>query len=76
MEITHHFLFLEKLRNKFFEEAKRRDELEGIVNEKWKSTKAPDFEGNIFEAAAKGKLTSIIYLLANGANVNEKYQND
>jgi len=67
---------MEKLRNKFFEEAKRRDELEGIVNEKWKSTKAPDFEGNIFEAAAKGKLTSIIYLLANGANVNEKYQND
>jgi len=42
---------------------------------KWKSKKAPDFEGNIFEAAAKGKLTSIIYLLANGTNVNEKFPN-
>jgi len=41
---------------------------------KWKSTKAPDFESNIFEAAAKGKLTSIIYMLANGTNGNEKYQ--
>jgi len=67
---------MEKLKNKFIEEAKRREELEGIVNEKWKSTKAPDFEGNIFEAAAKGKLTSIIYLLAKGKNVNERFPND
>jgi len=43
------------------------------VNGKWKSTKTADFEANIFEAAANGKLTSIIYLLANGANVNQKY---
>jgi len=53
---------------------KQKEEYERIG--KWKSTKAPDFEGNIFEAAAKGKLTSIIYLLANGTNVNEKYQNN
>jgi len=66
---------MEKLKNKYIE-AKRREELVGIVNEKWKSTKAPDFEENIFEAAAKGKLTSLIYLLANGTNVDEKYQKD
>jgi len=41
--------------------------------EKWKSTIAPDFEGNIFEAAAKGKLRSIIYLLAHGTNVNKMF---
>ena len=35
-----------------------------------------DFEDNIFEAAAKGNLTSIIYLLANGTKVNEKFQKD
>jgi len=35
-----------------------------------------DFEDNIFEAAAKGNITSIIYLLANGTKVNEKYQKD
>ena len=39
-----------------------------------KSTKAYDFDGNIFEAAIKGKLTSIIFLLANGTFVNVKYQ--
>ena len=37
-----------------------------------KLIKPSDFEENIFEAAAKGKLTSIIYLLANGSNVNSK----
>ena len=54
------------------EEEKQKGEIESIG--KWKLTKAPDFEGNIFEAAAKGKLTSIIYLLANGTNVNERFQ--
>jgi len=54
------------------EERKKQEEFEKYG--KWKSTKAPDFEGDIFEAAAKGKLTSIIYLLANGIKVNEKYQ--
>jgi len=39
---------------------------------KWKFEKAPDFTGNIFEAAKDGKLTSVIYLLANGTNVNSK----
>jgi len=68
---------VEKLKNKFIEEdQRRREEYEGVVNGKWKSTKAPDFESNIFEAAAKGKLTSIMYLLANGTNVNEEYQED
>jgi len=65
---------MEELKNKFTEEENRREVFEGIVNGKWKSTKAPDFEGNIFEAAAKGKLTSLIYLLANGTNMDEKYQ--
>jgi len=55
------------------EERKQKEEFERIG--KWKSTKAPDFEGNIFEAAAKGKLTSIIYLLANGTNVNAFFSN-
>jgi len=55
---------------------KRKEEIQGIRSGKWKKMKAPDFEGNIFEASAKGKLTSIIYLLANGTNVNEKYPND
>jgi len=36
------------------------------------STKAPDFIGDIFEVAKDGKLTSVIYLLANGTNVNSK----
>ena len=46
------------------------------MNGKWKSKKAPDFEGNIFEAAVKGKLIRMIILLANGTNVNEKYSKD
>jgi len=58
---------IEEFKNKFIEE------YEGIVKGKWKSTKAPDFESNIFDAAAKGKLTSIIYLLANGNKANEKF---
>ena len=52
------------------EERKMREENERFG--KWKSTKAPDFEENIIVAAANGKLTSIIYLLANGTNVNER----
>jgi len=54
------------------EEEQRKRVYDGIVNGQWKLTKAPDFEGNIFEAATKGKLTSIIYLLANGTEVNSK----
>jgi len=56
------------------DERKIKEEYESI--EKWKTTKAPDFEGNIFEVAAKGKLKSIIYLLANGTKVNEWFSND
>jgi len=53
------------------DQRKQKEEYERIG--KWKSIKAPDFESYIFEAAAKGKLTSIIYLLANGTNVNERF---
>jgi len=53
---------------------KKEDEYERI--EKWKSTYRPDFEGNIFEAAAKGNLPSIIYLLEIGENINKKYPID
>ena len=56
------------------EERKIQEEYERIDN--WKLIKAPDFEENIFIAAANGKITSIVYLLANGTNVNEKYQKD
>jgi len=62
--------------NFLYEEEKKKSLfLTTIINGKWKSTKDKDFESDIFEAAAKGKLTSIIYLLANGANVNTKYPN-
>jgi len=47
----------EQEKKKEEEERKQKEEYERIG--KWKSTKAPDFEGNIFEASAKGKLTSI-----------------
>jgi len=52
------------------EERKQKEEYERIG--KWKSTKAPDFTGDIFEAAKDGKLTSVIYLLANGSQIQAK----
>jgi len=64
----------EKRKQEEIEKQKKAEEYERIG--KWKSTKAPDFEENIFCAAEQGKLTSIIYLLANGTNVNEKYHKD
>jgi len=67
---------LEELTKRIIELERREEEAEGIRSGKWRSTKPPDFEGNIFEAAAKGKLTSIIYLVANGTNVNKKYPNE
>jgi len=66
----------EELDIKKKEEKERKQKVEFERIGKWKSTQAPDFEGNIFEASAKGKLTSIIYLLANGTNVNERFPND
>jgi len=54
------------------EERKKREEIEAIRSGKWKSTKPSDFISNFFEAAKEGKLSSIIYLLANGTNVNTK----
>jgi len=38
---------------------------------KWKTIKAPDFVDNIFKAAAEGRLTSVIYHLA---NYEKRYQ--
>ena len=49
---------------------KQKDDFERIG--KWKSTKGPDFTDDIFEAAKDGKLSSVVYLLANGTNVNSK----
>jgi len=72
-EMEHKIRIEEQKKNAEEEEKRRKQELEDILNGKWNLIKAPDFEGNIFKAAAKGKLTSIIYLLANGTNVNEKY---
>jgi len=71
-ELTKRLNELEKYQQEIDEKKKEKFEKFG----KWKSTKAPDFEGNIFKAAAKGKLTSIIYLLANETVVNEKYNNE
>jgi len=53
------------------EDRKQKGEFERIG--KWQSIKPPDFESNIFDAVAKGKLKSIVFHLANGAYVNEKY---
>jgi len=51
-------------------ERKQKEEYQNIG--KWKSIKAPDFTGDIFEAAKDGKLTSVIYLLANGTQIQAK----
>ena len=64
----------EQERKKKEEEAKRRIEYKEFMNGPWQSTKSPDFTSDFFEAAKDGKLTSIIYLLANGTNVNLKDQ--
>ena len=53
---------IEKELNEELERLKK-DEEEYEKIGKWKSTKAPDFEENIFEAATDGKLSSVIYLL-------------
>jgi len=67
-EIKENEARMEIERKKREEEERKQKENEWI--KKWKSTKAPDFNGDIFEAAKDGKLTSIIYLLANGININ------
>jgi len=60
------------------EENRKRAEADKIKEEEfekfgqWKSKKAPDFEGDLFVAAKEGKLTSVIYLLANNSSVNAK----
>jgi len=40
--------------------------------ENYSQAKPSDFVNNLFEAAKDGKLSSVIYLLANGTNVNSK----
>ena len=42
---------------------------------KWKLKRAPDFEDYIYRAAEEGKLSSVIYLLANG-DYNHKVKSD
>jgi len=53
-------------------EIMKRIDKEGDISCQWKSTKPPDFDGNIFNAARDGKLASIIYLLAHGTFVDSK----
>ena len=69
----------EEQRKKEKERMRQEEEMEKKLKEyelleKWKSRKAPDFEEDIFKAVAQGKLTSIVYLLANGINVNEHFR--
>jgi len=40
--------------------------------ENYSRSQPTDFVNNLFEAAKDGKLSSVIYLLANGTNVNSK----
>jgi len=44
--------------------------------EKWKVIKPTDIEGDIFIAAKEGKLTSVVYLLANNIEVDLKDSNN
>jgi len=52
------------------EERKQKEEYERIG--KWLTTQPPDFDNNIINAAHKGKLSSVVYLLAHGTSVNSK----
>jgi len=47
------------------QEKKREEEL---------NRKPIDFESDIFEAVTKGKITSVVYHLSHGINVNKKYE--
>ena len=66
---------LEKLKSQLIIETKTRDEYEGIVKRKWKTVVPPDFVDDIFKAASEGKLSSVMYLLANGTHVDLCFQN-
>jgi len=57
-------------------EDQMNEEVEGIKSGKWKTTIPPNFEGNVFIAAATGKLSSIMYLLSNGTTADIYYQNE
>jgi len=48
-----------------------------IIYEKLSSViKSQEYESDIFVASSKGSLTSIVFLVANGIDINEKYPND
>ena len=64
---------LRVLKDYVFNEKQRRKEMMVYMQELWQLKKPEDFEPNVFEAATKGKLTSIIYLLATGTNINKRY---
>jgi len=70
MNESQHQTGVEDLLKKFYDLACSQQEYERIG--KWKSIIGPDFEKNIFKAAEDGKLSSIIFLLANGYCVNSK----
>ena len=40
--------------------------------ENYSQSRPTDFVNNLFEAAKDGKLSSVIYLISNGTNVNSK----
>ena len=52
---------------KLQEEQERKNKAEEDYERigKWKSTQPPDFESDIYKAAIKGNLSSVVYLLAN-----------
>ena len=69
---SHSSLFL-LLKNKFLLQVERENAMrETIIDflEIWKTTQPPDFD--IINAAHKGKLSSVVYLLAHGTSVNSK----
>jgi len=49
---------------------------ESVYFEIWKTKKDHDFEEDVFKAASNGKLSSIIYILANGTNINIEFPNE
>ena len=63
----------DRMKSKERDDQERIKELKSYLDE---LKTLPDFEENIFEESAKGKLACVIYLLANGTKVNEQYKND
>jgi len=55
------------------EQIRKKEENDSIVREKLERMKPSDYEENPIDAVVKGKISSIMYLLANGTNINEKH---